>query len=47
MVRKLRKRQEEEIQLLDRAILNLKDKTSDEELTELRNLRTQMQNSLE
>jgi methyl-accepting chemotaxis protein len=47
MVRKLRKRQEQEIQLLDRAILNLQDKTNDEELTELRNLRSQMQNSLE
>jgi nitrogen fixation/metabolism regulation signal transduction histidine kinase len=47
MVRKLRKRQEEEIKLLDRAILNLQGKTNDEELTELRSLRTQMQNSLE
>jgi nitrogen fixation/metabolism regulation signal transduction histidine kinase len=47
MVRKLRKRQEEEIQLLDRAILNLKDKTSEEELNELRNLRANMQASLE
>lgn len=47
MVQRLRERQEQEIQLLDRAILNLKEKTSDEELRELSSLRTNMQNSLE
>jgi nitrogen fixation/metabolism regulation signal transduction histidine kinase len=47
MVQKLRKRQEEEIQLLDRAILNLKEKTSEEELKELSSLRANMQSSLD
>jgi nitrogen fixation/metabolism regulation signal transduction histidine kinase len=47
MVQRLRERQEQEIQLLDRAILNLKEKTSEDELRELSSLRTNMQNSLE
>jgi nitrogen fixation/metabolism regulation signal transduction histidine kinase len=47
MVKRLRERQEQEIQLLDRAILNLREKTTEEELRELSSLRTNMQNSLD
>ncbi|HEX7671622.1 MAG TPA: HAMP domain-containing protein [Polyangiaceae bacterium] len=47
MVQRLRERQEQEIQLLDRAILNLREKTTEEELRELASLRTNMQNSLD
>jgi hypothetical protein len=47
MVGELRRRQEEEIAMLDRAILNLRDKTTDDELDELRGLRTHMQGSLD
>ncbi|HVU00400.1 MAG TPA: HAMP domain-containing protein [Polyangiaceae bacterium] len=47
MVQKLRKRQEEEIALLDRAILNLKERTSEDEVKELVALRANMQSSLD
>jgi len=47
MVGELRRRQEEEIALLDRAILNLREKTSEAELAELSSLRTHMRGSLE
>ena len=47
MVGELRRRQEEEISMLDRAILNLREKTSEAELTVLNNLRTHMRGSLE
>ena len=47
MVGELRRRQEEEIALLDRAILNLREKTSESELAELNSLRTHMRGSLE
>jgi methyl-accepting chemotaxis protein len=47
MVGELRRRQEEEIALLDRAILNLRDKTSEGELSELTSLRTHMRGSLD
>lgn len=47
MVGELRRRQEEEISMLDRAILNLREKTSESELTELNNLRTHMRGSLD
>jgi hypothetical protein len=47
MVGELRRRQEEEIAMLDRAILNLREKTTDDELGELRGLRSHMQGSLD
>lgn len=47
MVTALRKRQEEEIALLDRAIGNLEPKTPGNELAELRSLRAEMQASLD
>jgi nitrogen fixation/metabolism regulation signal transduction histidine kinase len=47
MVQKLRDRQEREIQLLDRAISNLRGKTDEEDLRELSSLRTDMQHSLD
>ena len=47
MVGELRRRQEEEIALLDRAILNLREKTSESELSELNSLRAHMRGSLE
>jgi nitrogen fixation/metabolism regulation signal transduction histidine kinase len=47
MVKHLRARQEQEIQLLDRAILNLQEKTTEGELTELKSLRANMQASLD
>lgn len=47
MVTALRKRQEEEITLLDRAIANLEPKTAPNELSELRSLRAEMQASLD
>lgn len=47
MVGELRRRQEEEISMLDRAILNLREKTSESELIELNNLRTHMRGSLD
>jgi HAMP domain-containing protein len=47
MVIELRKRQEQEIALLDRAITNLGTKASEEELRELRSLRADMQGSLD
>jgi nitrogen fixation/metabolism regulation signal transduction histidine kinase len=47
MVKKLRKRQEDEIALLDRAIANLKSKASEEDLKELTSLRQEMQSSLD
>ncbi len=46
MVRQLRERQEKEIALLDRAILNLSAKTDEAELSELKSLRENMQASL-
>src|SRR5262249_34794179 len=46
MVTQLRQRQEREIGLLDRAILNLQSKTTEDELKELRSLRDDMQSSL-
>jgi hypothetical protein len=47
MVGELRRRQEEEIALLDRAILNLREKTTEDELGELNSLRTHMRGSLD
>ena len=47
MVGELRRRQEEEIALLDRAILNLREKTTEDELTELASLRAHMHGSLD
>jgi methyl-accepting chemotaxis protein len=47
MVGELRRRQEEEIALLDRAILNLREKTSEGELAELTSLRAHMRGSLD
>ena len=47
MVGELRRRQEEEIALLDRAILNLRDKSSEDDLGELRSLRAHMRGSLD
>ena len=47
MVVELRRRQEEEITLLDRAILNLREKTSEGELAELNSLRAHMRGSLD
>ncbi|HMI88244.1 MAG TPA: HAMP domain-containing protein [Polyangiaceae bacterium] len=47
MVNSLRKRQESEIDLLDRAIAELQGTVSDEHLTQLRALRREMQDALE
>lgn len=47
MVTALRRRQEEEIALLDRAIANLEPRTQADELRELRSLRAEMQASLD
>jgi nitrogen fixation/metabolism regulation signal transduction histidine kinase len=47
MVGELRRRQEEEIAMLDRAILNLRDKAEEGELAELTGLRTHMRGSLD
>ncbi len=47
MVGELRRRQEEEIAMLDRAILNLREKTAESDLTELSNLRSHMHGSLD
>lgn len=47
MVTALRKRQAEEIALLDRAIGNLEPKTGPEDLKEIRSLRAEMQSSLD
>ncbi len=47
MVTALRKRQEEEIALLDRAITNLEPKTGADDLKEIRGLRAEMQSSLD
>lgn len=47
MVQALRKRQEDEIALLDRAIQNLEAKGGAEDLKELRSLRAEMQASLD
>lgn len=47
MVKKLRKRQEDEIALLDRAIGNLRSKANEEDLKELVALRREMQSSLD
>jgi nitrogen fixation/metabolism regulation signal transduction histidine kinase len=47
MVTRLRSRQEQEIQLLDRAILNLKESGGGANLEELQSLRTKMQASLD
>jgi len=47
MVKKLRKRQEDEIALLDRAITNLKSKATEDDLKELMSLRQEMQSSLD
>ena len=47
MVKQLRDRQEKEIALLDRAILNLGEKTDEAELRELKSLRENMQSSLD
>jgi nitrogen fixation/metabolism regulation signal transduction histidine kinase len=47
MVQKLRDRQEREIALLDRAISNLRTKADEEDLSELSNLRSDMQLSLD
>jgi methyl-accepting chemotaxis protein len=47
MVKKLRKRQEDEIALLDRAISNLQSKATEDDLKELRSLRQEMQSSLD
>jgi nitrogen fixation/metabolism regulation signal transduction histidine kinase len=47
MVNSLRKRQENEIALLDRAILGLEGVVADEQLTQLRALRAEMQEALQ
>jgi len=47
MVKKLRKRQEDEIALLDRAITNLQAKAGEDDLKELRALRQEMKASLD
>ena len=47
MVNSLRRRQEEEIKLLDRAIAGLEGSVSDEQMSQLRSLRRHMQDALE
>jgi hypothetical protein len=46
-VMSLRRNQEREIELLDQAIENLKGKSQDEDLAELRELRAEMQGALD
>jgi nitrogen fixation/metabolism regulation signal transduction histidine kinase len=47
MVNSLRKRQQSEIELLDRAIAGLEGSVAEEQLTQLRALRSEMQDALE
>jgi nitrogen fixation/metabolism regulation signal transduction histidine kinase len=47
MVNNLRKRQQNEIDMLDRAIAGLEGTVADEQLTQLRALRREMQDALE